>query len=450
VLERFDIAITGGGIVGLAAASELARARPHLRLLLIEKESRLASHQTGRNSGVIHSGIYYRPGSAKARTCVAGAEKMKAFSREHGIPFEICGKVVVATREDEFPRLEELHRRGTANGVPGVALIGPERLREIEPHATGLRALHVPQAGIIDYVAVARKLAEKLCAAGGQVRTGVRLAGIRPDADGLVLETSQGEALTRYLINCGGLHSDRIARLEGADPGARIVPFRGEYYKLVPERTSLVRGLIYPVPDPRFPFLGVHFTRIVHGSVEAGPNAVLAFAREGYTKTKVRVRDLAEVLAYGGFWRLSARHWRMGLEEIVRSFSKAAFVRALSRLVPEIRADDLTPGGAGVRAQALAPDGKLVDDFLIVERPRALHVCNAPSPAATASLAIAEEIARRAAERFDLSPPTTISVPDSQMAGEADPPPHRPRHAASPTSPPDGRRGASGAGSTTS
>jgi L-2-hydroxyglutarate oxidase LhgO len=400
--EAFDVVIAGGGIVGLATAHELLRAHPDCRLVLLEKEGELGAHQTSHNSGVIHSGLYYKPGSKKARTCVAGAERMKEFCREQGIPFQICGKVVVATEEREIPALEELHRRGIANEVPGLAMMGPERLREIEPHATGLRALHVPQAGIIDYGMVARKLGDLIRSQGGDVRLGAKLKTIRSDRQGLCLETTRGPVQARYLISCAGLHSDRVARWEGGDPKAKIVPFRGEYYDLVPERCHLVRGLIYPVPDPRFPFLGVHFTRSIHGGVEAGPNAVLALRREGYRKTQLSLRDTFEVLTYPGFWKLARTYWKTGFEEMVRSFSKKAFVRALAKLVPEIREEDVRRGGSGVRAQALKPDGQLVDDFLIVERPRALHVCNAPSPAATASLAIGSEITRLASERFEL------------------------------------------------
>jgi L-2-hydroxyglutarate oxidase LhgO len=408
-MKPFDIAIVGGGIVGLATAYQLARSHPHLRLVLCEKESELAAHQTGHNSGVIHSGIYYRPGSAKAATCVSGAALMKEFCREHGTAFDLCGKVVVATSEEELPRLEELHRRGTANGVPGIQLIGPERLREIEPHATsGIRALHVPEAGIIDYRQVARQLGEFVKAAGGDVRMETRLRRIRRVDGEFVLETSGGPIAARYFINCAGLHSDRVARQEGSRPDARIVPFRGEYYELVEARWGLVRGLIYPVPDPRFPFLGVHFTRMVHGGVEAGPNAVLALAREGYKKSSVHLGDLLEVLSYRGFWRLAAKHWRMAWDEMRRSFSKRLFTEALARLVPEIQEDDLAPGGAGVRAQALASDGSLLDDFLIVDRPAALHVLNAPSPAATASLSIGAQIVERATDRFNLEPPAQV------------------------------------------
>ena len=402
----FDVAVIGGGIVGFATAFRLARAHPELRVALLEKEPEPASHQTGHNSGVIHSGLYYKPGSAKARTCVAGGDLMKEFCREHGIPIEVCGKVVVATEESELPALEELHRRGTANGVPGLAMIGPERLKEIEPHATGIRALHVPRAGIIDYTEVTRKLRDLFLAAGGEARMETRVTSVRHETGGITLETTRGAVRSQRLITCAGLHSDRVARMEGGRPGAKIVPFRGEYYEVVPGRCFLVKGLIYPVPDARFPFLGVHFTRMIHGGVEAGPNAVLAFHREGYRKSDVSLRDLGEVLGYPGFWRMAAKYWRTGLGEIVRSYSRGAFVRALSRLVPEIREEDVHPAGAGVRAQALTPAGQLVDDFLIVEGPRALHVCNAPSPAATASLAIAGEIVARAERAFNLQPAT--------------------------------------------
>ncbi len=403
--RRFDVAIVGGGIVGLASAYRLTGLYPDLRVVLVEKEAAVARHQTGHNSGVIHSGIYYRPGSEKARMCVRGAELMKEFCRRHGVPFDCCGKVVVATEADELPGLERLHERAVANGVPGVSLIGADRLREIEPHAAGMRALHVPGAGIVDYRRVAETIARRLAERGCEIRTGTRVSDIRRGADELVLETARAPVRTRYMIGCAGLQSDRVARLEGARPELRIVPFRGEYYELEAARRDLVKGLIYPVPDPRFPFLGVHFTRCIDGSVEAGPNAVLALSREGYRKTQVGLRDLAGVLAYPGFWKLASRYWRTGLAELTRSFSKRAFVKALARLVPEIREDDLVTGGAGIRAQALGPDGQLVDDFVIIDRPRALHVCNAPSPAATASLAIATEIVRRASSSFELGTP---------------------------------------------
>ena len=330
--ETFDVAIIGGGIVGLATGYNLQRHYPDCRILLLEKEDRLAAHQTGHNSGVIHSGLYYRPGSAKARTCVRGGNLLREFCREHGIPFEDCGKVVVATSEDQIPPLEMLYERGMANGVPDLSVIGPDRLREIEPHAAGIRALHVPHAGIIDFEQVCVKLGQLVAAAGGQVRTGTELRRIRHEDGAVVLETNREAFHARRMIGCAGLHSDRIARLEGARPSARIVPFRGEYYELIPERRSLVKALIYPVPDPRFPFLGVHFTKMIAGGIEAGPNAVLAFKREGYKKTQVSLRDLADALLYPGFWKLAAKYWRTGFGEMYRSFSKRAFVRALSAL----------------------------------------------------------------------------------------------------------------------
>ncbi len=381
---------------------------PDLRVVVVEKEAEVASHQTGHNSGVIHSGIYYKPGSEKARTCVRGAEMMKEFCRRHEVPFDCCGKVVVATEEDELPSLEGLHERAVANGVPGVALIDADRLHEIEPHSAGIRALHVSSSGIVDYRRVAETMSRRLVDRGCELRTGTAVRGIRRTVSETVLETTRAPVRTRYMIGCAGLQSDRVARLEGGHPDLRIIPFRGEYYELEAARRDLVKGLIYPVPDPRFPFLGVHFTRCINGSVEAGPNAVLALSREGYKKTQIRLRDLGGVLAYPGFWKLASRYWRTGLDEFTRSFSKGAFVKALSRLIPAIREDDLVAGGAGIRAQALRPNGQLEDDFVIIDRPHALHVCNAPSPAATASLAIATEIVRRASSLFDLGTPVAL------------------------------------------
>ncbi len=396
-----DLVIVGGGIVGLATALQFARARPGRSVMVLEKEAEPGAHQTSHNSGVIHSGLYYKPGSARARLAVSGSTAMKAFCRERGIPFEECGKVVVATTEAEFPALEELHRRGTANGVPRLTMVGEAGIRTIEPHAAGLRALHVPEAAIVDYAHVARELRRAAEAAGVVVRTGARVKAIRTEAAAVTLKVAGGEAVTaRAMISCAGLHADRVARLEGARPEAHIVPFRGEYYQLTPEACRLVRGLIYPVPDARFPFLGVHLTRMIGGGVEGGPNAVLAFAREGYHRWKLNPRDLSEMALFPGFWRMTGRYWRTGMGEMWRSFSKGAFVAALGRLVPEIGPADVERGGAGVRAQALMPTGQLADDFVIVERPRALHVCNAPSPAATASLALGEEIVRRACAHF--------------------------------------------------
>jgi L-2-hydroxyglutarate oxidase LhgO len=396
------VVIIGGGIVGLSTAMALAQGTPPARPLVLEKEAAVAAHQTGHNSGVIHSGIYYKPGSLKARFTVQGAREMVEFAQAHGVAYEVCGKVVVATRPDELPRLEELHRRGTANGTPGLEMIGPERLREIEPHAAGLQALRVGSTGIIDYVGVAGRYADIVRGHGGEIRTGARVVAIRRDGDEWVIETTVGVERTRYLVNCAGLHSDVMARLAGSAPPVRIVPFRGEYYELVPERANLVRALIYPVPDPAFPFLGVHFTRMVQGGVEAGPNAVLSFKREGYRKTDFDAREAWDTLSYAGFWRLARKYWRTGAGEFYRSFSKAAFVRALQRLLPDLRIDDLHPSGAGVRAQAIDPHGALVDDFSIQAIGGVIHVLNAPSPAATASLPIGRAIADEARRHFGL------------------------------------------------
>ena len=401
--SRYNIIIIGGGAVGLGIALEITRRFPRQKLLLVEKEDKVACHQSGHNSGVIHSGVYYKPGSLKARLCVAGAAAMVEFCREHGISHNVCGKVIVATNEDERPRLEELRIRGEANGLTGLRLIGSEELRELEPHASGLQALLVPSTGVTDYALVCEKYAQLIVASGGTVRTSVAVTGIQRSAQEIVVETNTGAFATSAVINCAGLYSDRIARMAGDDPGIMIVPFRGEYYDLTPERSSLVRALIYPVPDPRFPFLGVHFTRRITGRVDAGPNAVLALAREGYRHSDINARDLASSLAFPGFWRMAAKHWRNALGEWHRSLSKRAFVRALERLLPEIRESDLVPGGSGVRAQALKPDGALVDDFQFVPSGKILHVLNVPSPAATASLVIGTTIVDTAAASLGLA-----------------------------------------------
>jgi L-2-hydroxyglutarate oxidase len=396
---RYDIAIIGGGIIGTATAMALTRPG-NLSLVVLEAEDRLAAHQTGNNSGVIHSGLYYRPGSLKAKNCVEGREALYRFCKENGIPHERCGKVVVATSEEEIPRLEELHRRGTENGLEGLRKLGSDEIREFEPHVTGVAGLHVPDTGIVDFTRVTETYGEKVRAVAGEIRTGTRVTGMARESGGIVLETSGGRVSCRSLVNCAGLQCDRVARMCGVDPGLRIIPFRGEYYDLVEERWSLVKNLIYPVPDPRFPFLGVHFTRMIHGGIEAGPNAVLAFARQGYRKTDISPRDLIDTLTYGGFWRMAVKYWRMGMGEFHRSFSKRAFVRALQRLLPEIGEKDVHPGGAGVRAQAVEPDGSLADDFRIVEAERMVHVLNAPSPAATASISIGEKIAEMCRRNF--------------------------------------------------
>jgi L-2-hydroxyglutarate oxidase len=398
--RRYDVVIVGGGIVGLSVALEITRRFPRLGLLLLEKEDRVAQHQSGHNSGVIHSGIYYKPGSLKARLCVEGAHAMVQFCRDHGVSQEICGKVIVATSEDEFPRLEELRRRAEANGVAGVQAIGPEQLREIEPHARGLRALLVPSTGITDYSAVCGKYAELIQAQGGTISLSTAVTNLRSFSGDVLVETNGPEFSAANLINCAGLYSDRICRMAGETPEVTIVPFRGEYYDLVPERAALVRSLIYPVPDPQFPFLGVHFTRRINRTVDAGPNAVFAFRREGYRRTDFNLNELAAALAFPGFWWMAARNWRSGLEEFQRSFFKPVFVRALQRLLPEVREEDLIPGGAGVRAQAVKWDGTLVDDFLFMPSGKMLHVLNVPSPAATASLPIGRAITDMAAQNF--------------------------------------------------
>lgn len=390
---RVDVAVVGGGIVGLATARALLRRDPSMRVAVLEKEGSLAGHQTGRNSGVIHAGVYYRPGSEKARLCTAGRDRMVELCRERQIPFEVCGKVVVATRPEELDRLAELQRRCEANGVV-VERIGPERLRELEPHAAGIAALHVPSTGIVDYSSVAEVLAADLCDAGASVCTGVRVLSLHDaTADGqrsVRVGTDAGDLEATRVVSCAGLFADRLA---GSPDDVRIVPFRGEYHELAPARSHLVRGLIYPVPDPELPFLGVHLTRGISGRIHCGPNAVLALAREGYSWGRVVPRDLAEVLRYPGFHALVRRHWRSGVEEIVRSASRRLFARSLARLVPEVRVEDLEPAPAGVRAQAVRADGSLVDDFLIRRQASVVHVLNAPSPAATASLAIGDELA---------------------------------------------------------
>jgi (S)-2-hydroxyglutarate dehydrogenase len=395
--KRYDVGIIGGGIVGMATAMALA---PRCRVVVLEAEPRVAAHQTGNNSGVIHSGLYYNPGSLKARNCVEGREALYRFCAERGIVAERCGKLVIATNEAEVARLEALERRGRANGLKGLRRLSGAEITEYEPHARGVAALHVPDTGIVDYVAVTTAFATEVRRLGGEVVTHARVRSVRRHADEQRIATSAGDYVAANLVACAGLQADRVATMCGLRPGVRIVPFRGEYYELRADRRALISNLVYPVPDPAFPFLGVHFTRRVDGRVEAGPNAVLAFKREGYTRTSFSFVDAASTLSYGGFWRLALRHVPMGVAEFYRSFAKSAFVRALQRLVPEIETDDLAAGGAGVRAQALAPDGRLVDDFHIVEAERQIHVLNAPSPAATASIAIGRAIAARARERF--------------------------------------------------
>ncbi|MGO9313255.1 MAG: L-2-hydroxyglutarate oxidase [Syntrophobacteraceae bacterium] len=397
----FDVAITGAGIIGLATAMTLLEEFPGLRVAVLEKETMIASHQTGHNSGVIHSGLYYRPGSLKSRLCISGRDELVRFCREHNVEHDICGKVVIATREDELPALAELYRRGSENGVIGLQMLTPEEVKEFEPYAQCIRGMLVPGAGIVDFRKVAEAYADVFCKKGGELFLGAKVKKVKDlDAKTLRIETGRGVFKSRVLINCAGLYSDRVAKSSGLCPPCRIVPFRGEYYRIKPGRAFLVKNLIYPVPDPRFPFLGVHFTRMIDGRIEAGPNAVLAFGREGYGRTQIAPLELLETLSYAGFWRLVSRYWKTGMGEMMRSFSKSLFARALQDLLPSISKDDLEPGGAGVRAQALGHDGKLLDDFVIQQTEKMIHVLNAPSPAATSSLAIAKHIVTSAGARL--------------------------------------------------
>jgi (S)-2-hydroxyglutarate dehydrogenase len=416
--QPYDVAIIGGGIVGTATAMALG-SHPGLSLVLLEAEESLAAHQSGHNSGVIHSGLYYKPGSLKARNCTLGRQEMYRFCQEHGIPHERCGKLVIATQENELPALQELERRGLANGLEGFRRLGPEEIREVEPHAVGIAGLWVPETGIVDYAEVTRAFADVVQRNGGRILTGARVLAFHAAHGEFVLVTAREKVRCKHLINCAGLQSDRVARLCGVEPGLQIIPFRGEYYFLLPERRSLVRNLIYPVPDPRFPFLGVHFTRTIHGGVEAGPNAVLALKREGYGRFSASPRDIAQWARYGGYWRMVGKYWKTGVGELYRSLSKRAFVKALQRLIPELRHEDLRRGGAGVRAQAVDPTGALVDDFRIIHAERMIHVLNAPSPAATASISIGKTVAAMAAESFDF--PRTIHTEDRVIPVRGEP-----------------------------
>ena len=398
--SQYDIVIIGGGILGLSTAMQLLERAPHWRVAVVEKEEQLATHQTGHNSGVMHSGIYYRPGSQKAKFCVAGLNNMVKFCEENEIEYQQCGKVIIALHESELGRLQDLYERGTANGVPDLEIVGPERLKEIEPHTTGVRALWAPHTGIVDFTKVAAAFASKFQQSGGDIFTGAAVKKITRSSGSVALETTKGTLQAKHLINCAGLYADKVASMTGEKVGIRIIPFRGEYFTLRPESHHLVSGLIYPVPDPQFPFLGVHFTRNIKGHVEAGPNAVMALRREGYRKRDFSLGDTLGNLAYPGFWKMALKYWKIGLGEVYRSYSRRVFLRDLQRLLPEIQNSDLASGGSGVRAQAVARDGSLLDDFSIIQSGDAIHVLNAPSPGATSSLAIGEHIAGLAMESF--------------------------------------------------
>ncbi len=396
----YDVVVIGGGIVGLATALQLKKANPSLRLVVLEKEEAVARHQTGNNSGVIHSGLYYKPGSLKATNCIRGYHLLIDFCNAHGIPYELCGKIVVATEEAERPLLQNLYVRGQQNGLQNLKKLSAGELKEYEPHVAGLEGIFVPQTGIVDYARVAEVYAQQIQKADGELKLGEQVIEIQKQENQAVVITQRASYTTKLIVNCAGLYSDKIARLTVPNLNVKIIPFRGEYYKLKKEKEYLVKNLIYPVPDPNFPFLGVHFTRMAKGGVEAGPNAVLAFRREGYKKSQIHLGELAETLAWPGFQKVAAKYWRTGFGEMYRSFSKAAFTKALQKLIPEIREQDLVDGGAGVRAQACDRNGGLVDDFLILEDKQVINVCNAPSPAATSSLAIGETVAGLASKRF--------------------------------------------------
>lgn len=395
-----DITIIGGGIVGLATALQIQKANPNLKIIVLEKESSLARHQTGNNSGVIHSGLYYKPGSLKATNCIRGYNLLLDFCRSNEIPFDLCGKIVVATEQHELPLLENLYKRGQQNGLTNLKKLQAQELKEYEPHVAGLAGIFVPQTGIVDYTLVANKYGEVFQKNGGTIHVNEKVLEVQHTNTQRVVVTQKSSYTSKLVINCAGLYSDKVARMTVPALNVKIIPFRGEYYKLKKEKEYLVKNLIYPVPDPNFPFLGVHFTRMAKGGVEAGPNAVLAFSREGYKKSNINVSELAESLAWPGFQKVAAKYWRTGMGEMYRSFSKAAFTKALQKLLPEIQEGDLVEGGAGVRAQACDRNGGLVDDFLILEDTGVINVCNAPSPAATSSLAIGETVSKLALSRF--------------------------------------------------
>ena len=397
---KYDIVIIGGGIVGLATALTLKEKNPSLRLLILEKEDRIAKHQTGNNSGVIHSGLYYKPGSLKATNCINGYHKLIKFCDTHSIPYDLCGKIVVASSEEEIPLMNNLYERGIQNGLENLTLLNKEEIKEYEPHVKGIAGIHVPQTGIVDYGKVSEKMAELIQLQGGEIKLNEKVKDIQQTGNTTIVKTNSTEYETKLVVNCAGLYSDKIARLTEKKLNVKIIPFRGEYYKLTPEKESLVKNLIYPVPDPNFPFLGVHFTRMMKGGVEAGPNAVLAFSREGYKKSDINIAELIESLAWPGFQKVAYKYWKTGIGEMYRSFSKSAFTKALQKLIPEITKNDLTIGGAGVRAQACDKNGGLIDDFLIFENQQTIHVCNAPSPAATSSLSIGEKVAQMTLDKL--------------------------------------------------
>ena len=400
----FDIVVIGGGIVGLASAYKISRHHPEIRIAVLEKEDKLAFHQTGHNSGVIHSGLYYEPGSNKAKTCVKGRKELITFAEEHNIPYRICGKIIVATKESELANLEKIFQNGVENKIEGIEKIGPDEIKEIEPFCRGIAGIRVPCTGIIDFTAVAKKLAQLIEAesTSNKVLTLHKVLGFDKHDFYTNVATSRGTLASRYIINCAGLQCDRIAKMDGVEAGVRIVPFRGDYYELTKEAAEKVKYLIYPVPDPAFPFLGVHFTRKIDGSVECGPNAVFSFKREGYRKTDFSLRDCWDALSYGGTWKMFLKNWKYGLGEYTRAFSKKLFLRQLQRLIPSLQADDIRPGNAGVRAQAVGPKGEVIDDFRIERRGNSIHVLNAPSPAATAALAIGDYVNEMATEYFKL------------------------------------------------
>lgn len=400
--NHYDIIFIGGGIVGTASALKLLQKRK-VRLLLLEAEDSLAKHQTGNNSGVIHSGLYYKPGSLKALNCIRGREMLYEFCRDHSIPHERCGKIVVATDKSELTQLKILEERGIENGLIGIRRLTKEEIKEYEPFADGIEALFVPQTGIVDYRTVTNKYARLIMKNGGEIKLNSKVLSIKVNCNQILVRTEEDEFNAKYLVNCGGLFSDKISRMSGINPDVKIIPFRGEYYELKKEKQYLVKNLIYPVPDPQFPFLGVHFTRTIHGGVEAGPNAVLAFKRTGYRKTDFDLSQVAEMFFYPGFWKMAKNHYQMGIEELRRSFSKKLFVKSLQKLIPELTENDIVPGGAGVRAQALDRNGKLLDDFRIVQTDKMIHVLNAPSPAATASLSIGDTISDMIIKNFKLN-----------------------------------------------